>query len=45
MKKLDTKTLKTVSGGTFCGGISVGVGIGFGGGCKDSCGSKKSSKC
>lgn len=39
MKKLDTKTLKTVSGGTFCGGVSIKHG------CHDSCGSKKSKKC
>ncbi len=42
MKKLDTKTLKTVSGGTFCGG--VGISISIGGGCQDSCGGSKSKK-
>ncbi len=40
MKKLDTKALKTVSGGTFCGGISISIG----GGCQDSCGGSKSKK-
>ncbi|WP_342149701.1 bacteriocin [Methylorubrum sp. SB2] len=36
MKKLDTKTLKTVSGGTFCFTVKTS--------CYDSCGSKKSKK-
>ncbi len=44
MKKLDTKTLGTVAGGTLCAGISVSV-------CAPACppaptcGSAKSKKC
>ncbi|WP_162249974.1 bacteriocin [Methylobacterium sp. Leaf456] len=37
MKKLDTKALKTISGGTFCFTVKTG--------CNSPCSSKKSSKC
>ncbi len=47
MKKLDTKTLATVAGGTICAGVSVGVSVGCAPACPPAptCGSSKSKKC